>query len=155
MNFADALRKAREQAGHAGAQESFEPVYPESVEVPVAQPETPAAPQRDRKPTRAARRHKDPEPGEHESSSVGTAVRLEMFLTPEQLSSLFRAVVATQHSVMTLREAANHLRVGHHTLEEMAREGEVPAFLVEGKWRFPRAGLDEWMSTQAIRKEAS
>ena len=83
----------------------------------------------------------------------GSVVRLELFLTPEQLSGLFRAVVANQHSVMTLREAASYLRVSASRLEEMAQEGDIPAFLIDGKWRFPRNSVDEWLTMQPFRKE--
>jgi excisionase family DNA binding protein len=83
----------------------------------------------------------------------GNVVRLELFLAPEQLNSLFRAVVATQHSVMTLREAASYLRVHPSTLEGMAVEGKVPAFTIEGRWRFPKHGIDEWLALQAFQKE--
>ena len=84
----------------------------------------------------------------------GSVVRLELFLSPEQLSGLFRAVVGVQHTVMTLREAANYLRVPAGALEQMAQEGNVPAFLIDGKWRFQRAGLDEWLSLRSHQKEA-
>lgn len=83
----------------------------------------------------------------------GSVVRLELFLTPEQLSGLFRAVVANQHTVMTLREAASYLRVSASRLEEMAQEGDIPAFLIDGKWRFPRNSVDEWLTMQPFRKE--
>jgi excisionase family DNA binding protein len=84
----------------------------------------------------------------------GSVVRLELFLSPEQLSGLFRAVVGVQHTVMTLREAANYLRVPAGSLEQMAQDGQVPAFLIDGKWRFQRSGLDEWLSMRSHKKEA-
>ena len=84
--------------------------------------------------------------------SGSTAVRLEMFLSPEQLQGLFRSVMATQHSVMTLREAAHFLRVHTHVLEEMAEANRIPAFQVDGKWRFSRASLDEWLQVQSVTK---
>ena len=83
-----------------------------------------------------------------------TVIRLEMFLTAEQISSLFRSVATSQHSVLTLREAANHLRISTHSLEELAVSAEIPAFFVDGKWKFPKAGLDEWIALQVARKEA-
>jgi excisionase family DNA binding protein len=85
-----------------------------------------------------------------------TAVRLELFLAPEQVSSLMRCIVATQHSVMTLREAAHFLRIPNATLEQLATDRGVPAFQVDGKWRFSRATLEEWLSEQGrLREEAS
>jgi excisionase family DNA binding protein len=84
----------------------------------------------------------------------GSVVRLELFLSPEQLSGLFRAIVGVQHTVMTLREAANYLRVPAGSLDQMAQEGNVPAFMIDGKWRFQRAGLDEWLAMRSHQKEA-
>lgn len=81
----------------------------------------------------------------------GSVVRLELFLNPEQLSSLFRALVATQHGMMTLREAANYLRVSTGVVEQMAQEGTLPGLLLEGRWRFPKTSLDEWLSLQVFR----
>jgi excisionase family DNA binding protein len=80
----------------------------------------------------------------------GTAVRLELFLSPEQLNSLFRAFVSTQHTMMTLREAASYLRINQGALEHLAHEGEIPALLIDGRWRFPKANLDEWLTMQAF-----
>ncbi len=90
-----------------------------------------------------------------ESSTSGTTVRLEMFLTPEQLSSLFRAVAANQHTLLTSREAANFLRITPSALEAMAGEGTVPGFLVDGRWRFSKQALDEWLTQQKFQKEAA
>jgi excisionase family DNA binding protein len=83
----------------------------------------------------------------------GSVVRLELFLSPEQLSGLFRAVIANQHSVMTLREAAQYLRMSPAKLELMAQEGEIPGLQLDGRWRFTRSAVDEWMSLQSFRKE--
>ena len=84
-------------------------------------------------------------------SAGGNAVRFEIFLSPEQLSCLFRALVATQHSMMTLREAANYLRIPAGTLEQYATEGRIPALQIEGRWRFPKSGVDEWVMLQSFR----
>lgn len=138
MNFADALRQAKQQTG--------EKVLPEPYSVPEAGALTVEP---------ATIVDSSPEVAHEPQAPAGNVVRLELFLTPEQISSLFRAVVASQHSVMTLREAANHLRVPHQALEELAKSGEVPAFVVDGRWRFPRAGLDEWLGMQTSKKEAS
>jgi len=91
-----------------------------------------------------------------EQPSPGTAVRLEIFLTPDQLSTLFRAVAAQQHSMLTLREAASYLRVPATSLEQMASAGELPGFLIDGRWRFNKAAIDEWLTgQQQQRKEVA
>ena len=91
-----------------------------------------------------------------EPATAGAAVRLELFLTPEQLSNLFRAVAANQHTMLTLREAASYLRIPSNTLDTMAHEGELPGFLIDGKWRFNKIAIDEWLvAQQKSRKESA
>lgn len=133
MNLADAIRMASGDGNHFPAEAA--PRIPMTLLENSAPEGVPEPPQ--------------PMPG------GSTAVRLEMFLSPEQLQGLFRSVMATQHSILTLREAAHFLRVQSHVLEEMAEGGRVPAFQVDGKWRFSRSGLDEWLQLQsATRTEA-
>lgn len=90
-----------------------------------------------------------------ESPTNGATVRLEMFLTPEQLSSLFRAVAANQHTLLTAREAASYLRISASALETMATDGVIPGFLVDGRWRFSKQAIDEWLTQQTLRQEAA
>lgn len=85
----------------------------------------------------------------------GSVVRLELFLSPEQLMSLFRTIVTTHHTVMTSREAAAFLRIAPAVLEQLAESHEIPAFQMDGKWRFSRASLDEWLSMRASERRAS
>ena len=94
----------------------------------------------------------------HEPVSQATAVRLELFLTPEQLSHLFKAVAANQHTMLTLREAASYLRIPGHSLEQLAQDGEIPGFLIDGRWRFSKSVVDEWLNSQQqlqLRKESA
>lgn len=149
MNFADALRAAKRHAEEEPLGRPFEtetftpaPFQPETIELKETE-------------TMDNRATSNEAPEVAPQVQNGTVVRFEMFLTPEQLGALFRAVVANQHAVFTLREAASHMRIAPHVLEDLARTGEVPAFLVDGKWRFPRNGVDEWMQTKASKKEAS
>ena len=79
----------------------------------------------------------------------GNAVRLELFLSGEQMSAMLKAIMAGQHSVLTLREAASYLRVTPSTLEKWAAEEEVPAVNIDGRWRFPKTNLDEWLAEKA------
>jgi len=83
---------------------------------------------------------------------AGNAVRFEIFLSPDQLSCLFRALVATQHSMLTLREAAHYLRIPSSTLELLAAESKIPALHIDGRWRFPKSGIDEWIMLQSFRE---
>ncbi len=165
MNLADAIRRAAQR--HPVVQQD-NPTYVEPRPVPSAfapmfevpeqtAPETIAIPE--------PFQHATPEeptmnPTPHEPTpelpAAGAAVRLELFLTPEQLSNLFRAVAANQHTMLTMREAASYLRVNAHALENMAQEGELPGFLIDGKWRFSKAAIDEWLTAQQqYRKESA
>lgn len=85
----------------------------------------------------------------------GNVVRLELFLSAEQMSGLFRAIMAGQHTVMTAREAAAYLRVSKDTLMKLAEEGEIPGILIDGRWRFPKPNLDEWLSLQKVNQDDS
>ena len=84
-----------------------------------------------------------------------SVVRLELLLTPDQLSNLFRAVAANQHSLWTLKDAAAYLRISSRALAQLAEEGSVPGFLVDGRWRFAKTSVDEWLQSTAVMKEAA
>lgn len=88
-------------------------------------------------------------------TSQQSIVRLELLLTPDQLSNLFRAVAANQHSLWTLRDAAAYLRMTPKALAQLAEEGSVPGFLVDGRWRFAKHTIDEWLQSTSVMKEAA
>lgn len=83
----------------------------------------------------------------------GNVVRLELFLAPEQLHALFRAAIANHHTMMTLRETAAYLRIHTATLEQMAKDGRLPALLIDGKRRFLKSAIDEWVTLQRFQPE--
>jgi excisionase family DNA binding protein len=88
-----------------------------------------------------------------QNSATAYPVKFELYLSPEQLTGLFKGVVTTQHSVMTLNEAARYLRIPGRKLKEMAQLGQIPAFLIDGKWRFARNSVEEWLAQRSFRKE--
>ena len=51
----------------------------------------------------------------------------------------------TRHDVLTLSEAARHLRVAERDVEELAAQGALPGRRVKEEWRFLRAALDDWL----------
>lgn len=77
------------------------------------------------------------------------AVRLEFSLTTDQLGSLLKAVLSNQHDVLTAKEAAHMLRTTSRSVEELAASGRLNGFKVDGKWKFSRTTLEEWMNKQA------
>lgn len=138
MNLADAIRRAQE--GQNAAPTSFAaapkeepantPTFP--TPMPLAADELPAPPN---------------------PNVSGSVVRLELFLSAEQLGGMFRAIMAGQHTVLTVREAASYLRITTGALEKLAEDGEVPAVQIDGRWRFPKASLDDWLLAQTIATE--
>jgi putative molybdopterin biosynthesis protein len=50
---------------------------------------------------------------------------------------------------LTFREAAASLRLSERSLYDLARNGQVPAAQVGGKWLFPRRLLERWLAAQA------
>lgn len=75
-------------------------------------------------------------------------VRFEVLLTQQQVGDLMQWMAHNMRSVMTLREAAHYLRLRMVQVQALAEHGDLPAFRVDGKWRFLKTTLDEWMSLQ-------
>lgn len=46
------------------------------------------------------------------------------------------------------REAAALLHIHHKTLERKARQGEIPAYQVAGRWYFRASELDTWLKSR-------
>ncbi|HBA6368341.1 TPA: helix-turn-helix domain-containing protein [Escherichia coli] len=50
--------------------------------------------------------------------------------------------------IFTLDELAAYLKVGKRTLYRLAAHGEIPAFKVDGTWRFRQSEIDQWLNDQ-------
>ena len=87
------------------------------------------------------------------SSESGGVVRFEIHLEAEDLSMVLRQVMARKHGVLTLREAAAFLRITPHALTDLAERSEVPAIMLDGRWRFPKAALNEWLESHSRAQE--
>jgi PTS system nitrogen regulatory IIA component len=48
--------------------------------------------------------------------------------------------------IMTLKEAAEYIRLNEKTVSRLAQKGEIPALKVSRQWRFDRAAIDAWMA---------
>lgn len=160
MHLIDAIRMAAQQGREAkqpaAEQQTQEAVVsgtqPSEKEVPMNHTQSPSAvpPQESLGIEPDAPRPIDPAV----VANAGSVVRLELFLSPEQMHQLLRGILQGAHSVMTLREASQFLRMKNETLVQMAEDGQIPAFLVEGRWKFPRQTLEEWVTLQAVSKKA-
>jgi len=146
MNLADAIRLAAQSTGESLGQPQAASRAPKPGKSQRRDPVEGQTPTKERKTERA------PDTGALPSGH--NIVRLELVLNPEQLKVFLGAVTASQHSVLTLREAAQYLRVSQGSLESMAQDGAVPAMTVDGKWRFARQALEEWLNAHPKRKEA-
>jgi len=133
MNLADAIRRASTEG------------LPSAVEGGPATPSESPSEQKNME-------TQSPEPTSPHVAG-GNVVRLELFLTAEQMSGMFRAIMAGQHTVLTLREAASYLRINASKLVKLAEAGEVPGVLIEGAWRFPKPNLDDWLTLQTVNHE--
>lgn len=138
MNLADAIRKAAAEGS-----------IPTVGEIPNAfQPKTIGANEQNScsvaDPTASVSFGNAPEPP---SPAVlgGNVVRIELFMSAEQTTSMLRAIMIGQHTVLTLIEAAHYLRVRPQTLAKMAEESVIPGIEIDGKWRFLKVNLDEWL----------
>ncbi|MBX3097485.1 MAG: helix-turn-helix domain-containing protein [Fimbriimonadaceae bacterium] len=133
MNLADAIRAA------SHGESPLHAVHP----VPSI---LSANPDQEVQPMHTPENHPEPT---HPAVNQGNVVRLELFLQPEQMQALFKAIMQGQHSVLTIREAAHYLRMSVNALQRLADEGEVPGVLIDNKWRFPKANLDDWLLLQS------
>ncbi len=124
MNLADAIRRA------SGAESS--PAPAPAAQAPIYEPPMPEPPQ----------------------VNSGNVVRLELFLSSEQMAVMLKSLLAGQHSILTLREAAAYLRIPQSTLAELAEANEVPGVSLDGRWRFPKNSLDDWLIANSSASES-
>ena len=146
MNLADAIRRATTEGS-----------VPFIGEVPPAFQARPAEPNpvSPTEPSANLGTAYSPEPP-NQAVLGGNVVRIELFMSAEQTTNMLRAIMVGQHTVLTLAEAAHYLRVRPQTLSKLAEEGEIRGVDIEGKWRFPKHHLDEWLYRtvgQALNEE--
>jgi hypothetical protein len=136
MNLVDAIRKAAQQlpSGKEGGQPLLTGI-----------PNAPTL----RQPAQGTQAGENPEAVsaiEHETLQT---VRFEVRLTNQQLYDLLGWLARTIHPVMTLREAAHYLRLRVAEVEIAWRNRAlIPGFKVDGRWRFLKNALDEWLLLQ-------
>ena len=56
--------------------------------------------------------------------------------------------------LLTTDEAATYLRLSERKLYELVAQGAVPCTKVTGRWLFPRAALDRWVTAGLITPAA-
>lgn len=60
---------------------------------------------------------------------------------------LYRGIMS--HRLLTVQEAARHLRLNPRSVYLLAQRGGIPATRVTGKWLFPEHLLEEWLESSA------
>jgi|FaiFalDrversion2_1042247.scaffolds.fasta_scaffold47972_1 excisionase family DNA binding protein len=134
MNLVDAIRKAAQQL--PSGKEGRQPLL-RDTDAPTL-----------RQPAQGTQTGENPEGVsaiEHETLQT---VRFEVRLTNQQLHDLLGWLARTIHPVMTLREAAHYLRLRVAEVETLAEQGAIPGIKVDGRWRFLKNALDEWLLLQ-------
>jgi nitrogen PTS system EIIA component len=53
-----------------------------------------------------------------------------------------------QTEIMTLKEAADYLRLSEKTVSRMAQDGSIPAHKLARQWRFQRSSIDSWVANR-------
>jgi excisionase family DNA binding protein len=70
-------------------------------------------------------------------------------LTIDEYLATLTPMVAPESDLLTVAEAARHLRLNPRSVYLLAQRGGIPATRVTGKWLFPRRLLDEWIEASA------
>lgn len=58
-------------------------------------------------------------------------------------------------NLMTVKEAAQYLKLNYMTIYKLAQKNKIPASKVGGNWRFSKKILDQWLSDQSRVLEES
>lgn len=56
-------------------------------------------------------------------------------------------------SLITVKEAAEYLKLNYMTIYKLAQKGKIPASKVGGNWRFKRDILDNWLAEKSVVAE--
>ena len=91
----------------------------------------------------------DPQSPNPEMPMQSNFVRIELFLSPDQIQGLLKETVGSHRTIMTVREVAHLLRTTSHNVERLAEEGKLPGFQLDDSWRFHKSAIDEWMAHQS------
>ena len=151
MNLADAIRKAANK-GLVDGFPAAEPQGRDQTAQVFKNPKTEEKSMNNLKSVFTEIPANAPEPPQAAVMS-GNAIRLEIFLSGEQMAGMLKAIMAGQHSVLTVREAASYLRIGPSRLEKLVEEGEIPFVEIDGRYRFPKSNLDDWLAVQSAANE--
>jgi hypothetical protein len=87
--------------------------------------------------------------GKSKRHLVSEAVRGH--LDGDELTVGWIALRENPGEVMTLAEAAAFLRLDESTVEQSAKQGELPGRCIAGEWRFAHLALLAWLGVSELR----
>jgi excisionase family DNA binding protein len=61
-----------------------------------------------------------------------------------------KAPAADDEPLLTLPELATYLHLDEKTVFKLASTGKIPGVTLDGKWRFKRKAVDEWLEQQLV-----
>ena len=65
-----------------------------------------------------------------------------------------KAAPADDEPLLTLQELANYLHLDEKTVFKLVQTGKIPGHAIDGKWRFKRKQIDEWLEDQLVGDDA-
>ena len=57
--------------------------------------------------------------------------------------------IKVEHTILTVREVAEYLRLSQAKVYRLANEGQIPVARLGKTWRFRKDLLDEWLAEQS------
>lgn len=54
--------------------------------------------------------------------------------------------------MLSTSEAAKYIQVHEQTFRRLARDGQIPAFKIGGRWKFKKSSLDPWIEKNSLEK---
>ncbi|MGO3215484.1 DNA binding domain, excisionase family [Halomonas citrativorans] len=62
---------------------------------------------------------------------------------------------SSESAILTIKEVAEYLKVTERTIYRLAAAKKIPGFKVGGMWRFRQADIDDWITAQAEKPDAT
>jgi len=57
-----------------------------------------------------------------------------------------------EKEIMTAKQLAEYLQMDEHTVNKLARSGQIPSLKIAGQWRFKKDVIDNWISEKALKR---
>jgi excisionase family DNA binding protein len=76
-----------------------------------------------------------------------------MYASTTRAAFIPMASPIAKQEILTIKELAEHLKVNERTIYRLASAKKIPAFKVGGSWRFSKADIDAWISSQSAASE--